>query len=574
MYRIIVTYVLLVFTLPACLAQNDADFAKKLSAFISKQQRKKDVTGLSVALSIDGQVVLSEGYGYAHKEKNIRASANTPYAIGSISKIFTSTAVLRLHSEGKIDIDKPYTDYVPEFKMKRHFSDDTPITVRHLLAHFGGLPRVHAKGFSTKDDLPQSRILDIANNGYLVAPPGVVNQYSDWGSDLLGLLVEKVACQKIQDYVSTEVFKPLSMEQGSFGPLDKTASYMHGKLTPTYEYSYPGSDGVNASALDIMKLGQMYLDKGKINGVPYLSEDITRQAMTPQFPDAPLNYSKGQGLMWDIRKFSKYTRISKGGIHEPFYSMLYIIPEFNMVLAVCSNSNSTGAINRAIYGKVIEHLRNTRPTKTIRKFEHVMKPEPLSDEAMDKLTGMYSTDEGMVKIKRDKDKFKVTFLANGKTLTATPYSNKTLRIKAKLLGLVPVHVMDIFWDEYNGQIVVGEQYSNGNRSVGGVKIEEKPIPAAWRAALGKYTVVNSKDNEYAHMQELELLINKYGILEVKGEVVYPQSFKFRLPLSAISDNQAIIPGYSFDFFAGETVEMNTDKNRPTLLLSGYKFQKQ
>ncbi len=575
MYRkIIIISAILVFTLPACLAQNDTDYAKKLSTFVSKQLQKKKVTGLSVALSIDGKTVLSEGFGFAHKEKNIRARAETQYAIGSISKVVTSTAVLRLYSEGKIDIDKPYKNYVPEFNMKRHFADNTPVTVRHLLAHFGGIPRVHAKGFSTKDDQPQSRILEIANNGYMSAPPGVVNQYSDWGSDLLGLLVEKVSGQKIQDYVSSQVFKPLGMEQGGFGPLDETGSYVNGKLTPTYEYSYPGSDGANASAQDLMKLGQMYLNKGRVNGVSYLSEDITRQSLTPQFTDAPLNYSKKQGLMWDIYRYSKYTRISKGGIHEPFFSMLYIVPEFNMVLAVCSNSNSTGAINRAIYGNVIDHLLKTRPAKTIRSSHHSMKPEALSDQDMNKLEGIYSTDEGMVEIKRAGDKFKVTFAANGKTLNATPYNNKTLRIKAKLLGLIPVHVMDIFWDEYNGEIVVGEQYASGRRSVGGVKIVDKPIPSKWKAALGKYAVVNLKDNEYAHLQELELLINEYGLLEVKGEVIYPRSFKFRLPLSAVSEKQAIIPGYSFDFFSGETVEMNTESNKPTLLFSGYKFQKQ
>ena len=568
----IILIIITIISLSSCYGQQHQGFYLTLDKFISKQLKKKDVTGLSVALMIDGELVLSKGYGYANKEENIPAAESTPYAIGSISKIVTSTAILKLYNDGLIDIDEPYVKYVPDFVMKQHFVEDTPFTIRHLLSHFAGLPRLHAKAFMTKDERPLSRILDISRDNYKIAKPGVVKQYSDWGTDLLGILVEKVTNQKLQDYVKENVFKPLGMQRSTYGDLT-TKSYVNGIPTPTYEYSYASSDGVNASAIDIMKLGQVYLNQGKSDNGIFISPRIAKDALTPQFTDATLNFGNDQGLMWDIRKLKRYTRISKGGIHEPFYSMLYVVPEFNMTLAICSNSNSSGSIHYEIYAEVISYLKKIKDDQATGVKYPEMVPEALSESNMSKLEGTYSTDEGIVDIKRDKDKFKITFDSQGKTLIGTPYANKTLRIKAKLLGLIPIHVMDIFWDEVNGEIVVGEQYSYGRRSLGGVKMIKRPIPSSWTEAIGKYVISNRGSNEYTHFEEVELVMNKYGLLELRGNVIYPGEFKLKIPLSPISENQSIVPGYSFEFFAGETIELSEHNGKQTITLSGYKMTK-
>lgn len=542
-----------------------------LNKFIPKQLNKHKVTGINVAIMIDNELVLSSGYGYANKEAGTLVDEDTQFAIGSVSKLITATAVLKLYSEGKINIDKPYIDYVSEFSMKQHFDGNQPFTVRHLLAHFAGLPRLYAKGFLLKEDRPQSRILDISKESYLISAPGIVNQYSDWGTDLLAVLVEKVSGKTIQDYVKDEVFTPLNMINSSYGQLTETKSYQKGVLSPTYAYSYAGSDGVNATARDLVNLGQLYLNQGQFGGRTFLSKAIAQEAFKPQFSDAPLNFGKDDGLMWDIRQFSQYTRLSKGGIHEPFFTMLYVIPKYNMTMAVCSNSNSGTAIHRAIYGKVIDYLKKEKEGRSTGLTVPEMKPVKLTDAQLLKLEGLYSTDEGMVNMVKSGSKLKVTFAANGKTLVATPYSNNTMKLKFKLLGLIPVHVMDIFLEEVNGEIVVGEQYSNGRRSLGGVKMDKKPIPAFWREATGKYKVTNIVDSEHQSLNGVELKINQYGVLELSGRVQYPNKFSFQLPLSPLSDQHAIIPGYSFDFFAGETVELTIKNGKRVIKMSGYEF---
>lgn len=572
MKRILIV-VLLIINVFLCFSQEPENFKSALDKFIIKKKNKLNVTGVSVALMIDNTTILSKGYGFADKEAYLPADENTQYAIGSVSKMITSTAVLKLYNEDKIDIDRPYIDYVPEFSMKKHFVEDKPFTIRHLLTHFAGIPRVHAKGYCIKEERPLSRILDISSNSYLISPPGVVYQYSDWGVDLLAVLVEKVSGQTFREYVNENLFKPLDMKKSGFGKLISTKSYNKGVLSPTYEYSYDGSDGVNSSVEDIMKLGQMYLNDGKFKNEQYLKKAIAKDALTPHFNNASLNLKKSQGLMWDdIYRDKKYTRIIKWGVHEPFMSVLIIIPEYNMTLAICSNSNSSSAIHWEIYYKVVDYLSKKKNESPSGISNPEIEPVTLTDYEFNKLEGVYSTNLGIVSIIRNGKKVKLIFEAEGKTLVGKPYSDNIIRVRFKLLGIIPVHIMDIFWHEVNEEIVVGE-YSYERKSIGGVKIEQKSIPIEWQRAVGKYQASNLNNNEYTNINEIQLKINKYGFLEISGNILYPQKFSLQLPLISISNNLATIPGYSFNFFAGETVELSMKEDKNTILFSGYEFIK-
>ncbi len=90
---------------------------EQITAFIERRMREDQVTGLSIAL-VDGQkTVWSQGFGFADKEKGIEASPETIYEIGSISKTITATAIMRLQEQGLINIDRPLTEYLPEFSI-------------------------------------------------------------------------------------------------------------------------------------------------------------------------------------------------------------------------------------------------------------------------------------------------------------------------------------------------------------------------------------------------------------------------------------------------------------------------
>jgi CubicO group peptidase (beta-lactamase class C family) len=117
-----------------------ANTISQMTAYIESSMAQSNVTGLSIAL-VDGQnVVWARGFGYADKENNIPAEADTIYEIASVSKTFAATAIMRLVEEGRINIDKPLTTYLLGFSINQRFPASGPITIRSILTHHSGIP--------------------------------------------------------------------------------------------------------------------------------------------------------------------------------------------------------------------------------------------------------------------------------------------------------------------------------------------------------------------------------------------------------------------------------------------------
>lgn len=122
-------------------AKDDYEAVKKyLTEFIQKKMDKKQVPGVSIALVDDQTVVWAQGFGFADKANKIPATAETIYRIGSISKPVTASGIMKLVEDKQLDLDKPITDYIPDFSIHSRFENSKPITTRSLLAHHSGLP--------------------------------------------------------------------------------------------------------------------------------------------------------------------------------------------------------------------------------------------------------------------------------------------------------------------------------------------------------------------------------------------------------------------------------------------------
>ena len=331
------------------------EYAESFKAYISNKMKKHNVVGASVTFVVDNEVVVNEGFGFSDKAEEIRTNQHTAYPIGSVSKIVTSTAVLKLYSDGLIDIDKPYTTYVPDFKMKSHFNGLPSFTIRHLLSHYGGLPRLRAKGFLKKEYEAVDSILAYSQDEYLISPAGKSYQYSDWGVDLLAVLVQRVSGTTFEEYVKTAVFEPLGMEHSYFGK-SPSKGYINNKETKTYEFSYSGSDGVISTPSDLSKLCSVYFKSSTGTERAFLKQEVIADALTRQFTEAPLGHDTEIGLMWEIRQLNGYKRVKKAGIHEPFYTYIFFIPEHNSSIVVCSNSNSSSKLHWDAWSKAYSFM--------------------------------------------------------------------------------------------------------------------------------------------------------------------------------------------------------------------------
>ena len=149
----------------------------RMAAMIPEQMEAYGVTGLSIALVEDQNIVWAAGFGYADEAQDIPATPQTVYRAGSIAKLLTSLAVMRLEEQGKLDIDQAMLAYLPRFAVKSRFSAIDPITPRNVMSHHAGLPCDLSKGMWT--DAKLTEVLDGLRDEYLAYPPDYVFAYSN-----------------------------------------------------------------------------------------------------------------------------------------------------------------------------------------------------------------------------------------------------------------------------------------------------------------------------------------------------------------------------------------------------------
>ena len=178
-------------------------------ALIRQFMTEHHLPGLAVGIQRGGDV-LHEGYfGLAHLEHDVPVKAETVFEIASVTKLFTSQAIMRLAQDGRIALDDPVSAYVAELPETWQ-----PVTIRHCLAHQSGIPNytaVERYWQITRDDKSHAQVLDLVRDLPLTFAPGTRHAYDNTGFYLLGMLIEAVTGQSYWEYLDTIIFKPLGM---------------------------------------------------------------------------------------------------------------------------------------------------------------------------------------------------------------------------------------------------------------------------------------------------------------------------------------------------------------------------
>ena len=239
--------------------------------------------GAAVVVGRRGGIVWEKGYGSAEWGfgKPAVDVRSTMYDIASITKVVaTSAAVMVLYDRGKLKLDTPVGRYLPEFRR----GNKARVTVRDLLTHRSGLPA--GRDLRSARSARQARQLVLATP--LIASPGERTEYSDVGADVLGFVVEAVAGERLDRFVSRTIYRRLGLKNTLFVP----GRERRARAAPTENYpprGYPlrgevhdeasfalggiaGHAGLFATASDLAVFAQMMLNGGKYNGVRIVSE--------------------------------------------------------------------------------------------------------------------------------------------------------------------------------------------------------------------------------------------------------------------------------------------------------------
>lgn len=204
------------FTSQAQTSEKDSlsDAFTLIDTWLEAQVAYDDLPGLSVGIVKDQELLWSKGYGYSNVEGQVAATPKTIYSICSISKLFTSIAIMNLYEEGKIRLDDPISDYLPDFNIKQIYKESGPITIRSILTHSSGLPREADAAYWTGPDFPFPTREEVkANLGKqeTLYSASTYWQYSNLGISLLGEVIEKVSGVPYDKYIEDLILKPLQL---------------------------------------------------------------------------------------------------------------------------------------------------------------------------------------------------------------------------------------------------------------------------------------------------------------------------------------------------------------------------
>jgi serine-type D-Ala-D-Ala carboxypeptidase len=243
--------------------------------------------GAAVVVGRDGATVVKRGYGrltYGSKSAAVSPS-NTVYDIASLTKVVaTTTALMVLYDQGKVDLHAQVSRYLPEFSGGMKDS----VTVEELLTHRSGLPAYRELWRVTQNPIVARREVLATQLEY---NPGSTYSYSDIGADVLGLLIERIAGEGMDTFLEKTVFGPLGMRNTSFRPRDTsfyrvaptakspTRGQIRGVVHDENAYvlgGVAGHAGLFSTATDLGVFAQMMLNGGEFGGVRVLSDSTVR----------------------------------------------------------------------------------------------------------------------------------------------------------------------------------------------------------------------------------------------------------------------------------------------------------
>ncbi len=325
-------------------------------------------------------------------------AADTVSSVGSVSKMFVTAAAMQLADQGKLSLDAPVTEYLPEFRTADPRYRE--ITVRMLMNHRSGL-----MGSCYSDDILLDDSSTAAHDGLLrqlsgerlKADPGAYSSYCNDGFALLELVVEAVSGEAFTDYIAAHIAKPLGLTQTGTpqdlfrDPRQAPVYRNKAEFFPDYCMTI-GAGGVLSTAEELSTFGSAFF-----TGNPVLLSEQAKNAMRTHAEADP--YEDGFGLGWDSVGDPDYDAagvqvISKGGDLVFQHAELLVAPDEEISIAVTSAGGSSSANTQLARALMDIALEEKGISVTHAAPEKLPVQETVPDEYLP-YAGTYATGSGL-----------------------------------------------------------------------------------------------------------------------------------------------------------------------------------
>nr|WP_294937853.1 serine hydrolase domain-containing protein [uncultured Flavobacterium sp.] len=308
------------------------EFPQKIDSLLLSYAKINRFNGTALVYK-KGKVILEKGYGYQDIKNKIPNTINTVFQVGSITKQFTTTVILKLAEENKLTLQDKLTKYFPDYPRGNE------ITIAHLMSHTSGIyeyfrnPLYHQlkqEKLLTKEDrmaLFKDKPMDFN--------PGTKFSYCNSGYELLGLIVEKITHKPYEQVVSEMILKPLKMVNSGFDFIGLQKSE---KAKPYTLYSkYKSTEAIPWDSTSTYAAGALYSNAKDI----YLwhqgllkNKVIKKASLEKAYVPVLNNYGYG----WWIDSLYNKRIVSHGGNVDGFTSQFTRVPEDDICIVLLNNT--------------------------------------------------------------------------------------------------------------------------------------------------------------------------------------------------------------------------------------------
>ena len=498
-------------------------------------------------------------------ENKPHTAAATLSSVASVSKVFAVTAVMQLADQGKVDLDAPVTEYLPDFTMAD--SRYKKITVRMLMNHSSGLMGSHYADtffYADRSMSAHDNLLDNLRTERLKAEPGAFGCYCNDGFDLLALITERVSGESYTDYLENHICKPLGMEQtgtvlNAFMTDEQMKIFSNGtEFPPEYDMTF-GGGGLLSTAPELAKFGSAFFTGNKS-----LLSEKSKNEMKQNYAKA--DYEDACGLGWDTVNDAVFADagvqvVSKGGdlIHQ--HAELYVAPDEKISIGVTCEGGSSSAAK--MLAAALMEIALDEQGITV---QHQGKPEPKETldtvpDVYQQYEGLYLTGSELLRLSFPEQKYmELQTIQDGKILKRNYLYTKDgwfVRVEGNAAAgkAVQAFPQELYrFQERDGEVyVIMEQWS-GDENLGyekyssyaAQKTEPNPLSSsvqkAWDARNGKhYYIVSERYSSASYngqQQETCTVSEGYaGNLKIK-DAAHAETI-IRIPSSASRDQSDI-----------------------------------
>lgn len=366
---------------------------------VRAEMERWHIPGVAVGILRDGQRETG-GFGVCSLETGQPVVADTLFQIGSITKVFTTTLVMRLVDGGTLALDTPVITYLPELRLADE-QGQRSVTLRHLLTHTSGFYGDFFDDFGMGDDALAKCVAALHTLPQQVAP-GDLWAYNNAGFYLAGRIVETVLDMPFERAMREQVFEPLGLKRSFFFAHEAivySAAVGHTQVTPGADehevarlYPLPRSvaaaGGIISTVDDLLTFAAFHLGDGTWNGTRILSEESLQAMRTPHVKAA--NFADAYGLGWALETLDGVQIVEHGGSTNGFQARLRVVPERRFAIALLTNSSRGSVLNDAVSKWELEHYCGL----------HEIERHPITqpDETLQRFAGIYRRPDGQITI--------------------------------------------------------------------------------------------------------------------------------------------------------------------------------